>query len=174
MTPSVVRDVCLSLIAFLETGVASAGLLSEDIALDLTPPHWRLQARGVSGIGELLGQAHPRVCKVARWRALTTAEGFVMELELRWTDHAGDWQCREVIFASLRQSQVSQLTVYCTGAWDAARQQRHASEVDLFLPDLPEAGQQQAWLNPARLRMGSTEAAATVEDVVRTPARRTD
>ncbi len=140
MTPSTVRDACLKLVAYLESGEAPAGLFSDDVCLDFTPPLWRIQAQGLADVLAVRRRRHPQAGSVPRWRALTTAEGFVMELEERWVDDRSEWYCREVILAAMSAGRITRLTVYCTGDWDASRQQQHAREVVLPLPDLPATG----------------------------------
>lgn len=57
-----------------------------------------------------------------------------MELKERWTDANGDWYCREAIVAEVRGQSITRLAVYCTGDWDAGRQENHRAQVTLIEP----------------------------------------
>lgn len=134
MDNTVTNEVCARLIEYLETGTAPAGLFTDDVFCDFTPPQWRIQARGLDGTLAIRHRGHPSPGKVPRWNAKPTPDGFVMELEERWTDANGDWYCREAIIAELRGRSICRLSVYCTGDWDAARQAAHAQQVQLIEP----------------------------------------
>jgi hypothetical protein len=134
MDATTIRDVCQRLIAYLETGTAPDDLFTDDVFCDFTPPHWRIQARGREAVLAIRKRGHPSAGHVPRWTASPTPEGFVMELEERWTDANGDWYCREAIVAQVRDRAISRISVYCTADWDAKRQAAHAAEVRLLEP----------------------------------------
>jgi hypothetical protein len=128
------QPVCEKLIRYLESGDAPAGLFTDDVFCDFTPPQWRIQARGLDAVLAIRRRGHPAPGRVPRWSVEPTPSGFLMELEERWTDSEGDWYCREAIIARLRGESIEHLAVYCTGDWDWARQQAHAAQVTLLQP----------------------------------------
>ncbi|HCZ14408.1 MAG TPA: hypothetical protein DHV85_07375 [Candidatus Accumulibacter sp.] len=57
-------------------------------------------------------------------------------LSLRWKS-AGirmNWYCRELFRADVRGTSISELSVYCTGDWDAEREAEHRQAVKLIRP----------------------------------------
>jgi hypothetical protein len=134
MDASLVRALCEKLITFLETGTVPERLFRPDIFLDLTMPAWRVQAAGAEELIAERKQGHPGPGTVTRWRADPTPTGFVFEFEERW-DHEGQrWYAREMMRAEVADSQIAELSVYCTGDWDQARQAEHAAAVTLIHP----------------------------------------
>ncbi|MFO1205918.1 MAG: hypothetical protein U1E63_09380 [Burkholderiales bacterium] len=134
MDDAQMHRVCNLLIEFLETGTAPAGLFAPEVFCDFTPPLWRIQAQGLEDVVALRKRGHPSPGRVPRWNAQPTPQGFVMELEERWTDDSGEWYCREAIVAEVRGSSIARLSVYCTGDWDKSRQLAHAAQVKLIEP----------------------------------------
>jgi hypothetical protein len=121
-------------IRFLETGEVPEGLFAPDVFLDFTPPLWRMQASGLQAAVALRRAGHPSPGTVSRWRTDRTERGFVMELEEVWHAAGRDWYCREMVRADVSDGVIADLSVYCTGDWDAARQVRHAREEVLPRP----------------------------------------
>ena len=122
------------LIAFLETNEAPAGLLAPDVFLDFTMPTWRLQASGINDAVALRLAGHPVTGTVPRWRFDPTPTGFVLEIEEAWDADGEHWTCREMFRADISDDGITQLSVYCTGDWDAARRAEHAEAVTLIRP----------------------------------------
>jgi hypothetical protein len=134
MDAGLVRALSEKLITFLETGTVPQGLFRPDVFLDLTMPTWRVQVAGAEQLIAERKQGHPGPGVVTRWRADPTPGGFVFEFEERW-DHEGQrWYAREMMRAELADGQIAELTVYCTGDWDQARQAEHAASVTLIRP----------------------------------------
>lgn len=119
-------------VEFLETGHAPQGLFTDDTFCDFTMPRWRLQAQGLKDVLALRKHGHPGPGSVPRWRCEATASGFVLEVEERWTQDGKDWYCREMFRAEVRGESISDLSVYCTGDWDTAREEEHARAVKLL------------------------------------------
>lgn len=134
MTTPKVRAVAERFVAYLETGTPAPALFTDDVFVDFTMPRWRLQAEGLDAALALRRRGHPAPGRVPRWRLDPTPGGFVIELEERWTDAGGDWYCREMMRAELRGESIRELSVYCTGDWDATRQAEHRAQVRLSRP----------------------------------------
>ncbi len=120
------------LMEFLETGIAPEGLFTPNVFCDFTMPLWRLQAEGLENVVALRRQGHPGPSSIPRHRCDATASGFVLEIEERWTWAGQDWYCREMIRADVEGGSISNISVYCTGDWDSARQAQHAAAVRLL------------------------------------------
>lgn len=122
------------LIAFLESGAPADGLFANDIFCDFTMPQWRVQGRGSAEAVQLRRNGHPGPGTVPRHRLDPTPTGFVLEVEERWQADGEDWYCRELFRADVHDGRIAELSIYCTGDWDAARQARHRREVRLLRP----------------------------------------
>ncbi|MFN2625926.1 MAG: hypothetical protein ABR520_07570 [Mycobacteriales bacterium] len=122
------------LIEFLETGEPPDALFAPDVFCDFTMPTWRLQASGSEGTIALRRAGHPGAGKVPRWRFDPIPTGFVLEIEEAWDDDGEHWTCRELFRADTSDAGITQLSVYCTGDWDAARRREHAAAVTLIRP----------------------------------------
>jgi hypothetical protein len=129
-----VRRLAGDLIAFLETGRARDGLFAPDVFFDVTVPHWRLQAQGRDEARALRREQHPAQGRVVRSRLDETASGFVLEFEERWREHGRDWYAREIARADVGEDGIAELSVYCTGDWDEAREEEHRRAVRLLRP----------------------------------------
>lgn len=133
-TDSHTEQLARDLISFLETGQPPDGLFAADVFLDVTVPHWRLQARGRDDAVALRLQQHPAPGRVVRHRLDQTETGFVLEFEERWHENGHDWYAREIARADIDQHGITQLSVYCTGDWDETREKKHRQAVRLLRP----------------------------------------
>jgi hypothetical protein len=123
--------VVANLIRYLETGVAPDGLFAPHVFTDMSLPHWRIQATTAEEILAVRAAAHPAPGRVRVERVERTEHGFTIEIEERW-DHEGQhWYCREMIRADVAGQSIVDLSIYCTGDWDEARQRAHAAAVQL-------------------------------------------
>lgn len=129
-----IHAVAARFVRYLETGIADDGLFTPDVFCDFTLPRWRLQAEGREAALALRRRGHPGPGTVPRCRVDTTARGFVIELEERWHDAQGAWYAREMMRADLRGDAICELSVYCTGDWDAPRIAEHHAAVTLARP----------------------------------------
>ena len=122
------------LIEFLETGKPPNGLFAPDVFLDLSLPHWRVQADTAIDAIAVRASGHPFPGQVRVERLSQTDTGFAIEFEERW-DHEGQkWYCREMIRADVVDDTIVGMAVYCTGDWDEAKQDEHAQAVQLIRP----------------------------------------
>ena len=132
--PPTARAVGDLFIAYLETGEAGPGLFAPDVFTDFTMPTWRLQAGGVEDSLALRRGGHPGPGEVIRSRVDPTPTGFVLEVEEVWEDGGEHWYCRELFRADVGPAGITDLAVYCTGDWTAARVAQHARSVTLIRP----------------------------------------
>ena len=121
-------------ITFLETGEVPAELMAPNVFCDFTMPTWRLQANGVDAMAALRRAGHPGPGSVPRWRFDPTPTGFVLEVEEAWEWDGEHWTAREMFRADIGDDGITQMSVYCTGDWDAARRAEHAAAVTLIRP----------------------------------------
>lgn len=124
--------VVADLIRFLETGAVPDGLFAADAFADLSLPRWRVQAATAAEIIAIRAEGHPCPGQVRVERVEETGHGFTLEFEERWADGGQRWYCREMIRADLAGGSIAELSIYCTGDWDEARQREHAAAVRLL------------------------------------------
>ena len=128
------RAVADLFVSYLETGEAQPGLFAPDVFTDFTMPTWRLQAQGAEDSLALRSGGHPGPGEVIRSRFDPTPTGFVLEVEEVWDDGGEHWYCRELFRADVGPAGITDLAVYCTGDWTAARVAQHARSVTLIRP----------------------------------------
>jgi hypothetical protein len=126
--------VAADMIRWLETGSARAGLFAPDLFLDISFPQWRLQGASADDALAIRAEGHPSPGKVHVERIEQTGHGFTMEFEERWEAGGQHWYCREMLRADVVGDTIVELSVYCTGDWDEARQREHAEAVQLIRP----------------------------------------
>lgn len=132
--PPTVQRLTDEFVGFLETGTAPEGMFAPDLFLDFTMPLWRLQTEtGPDAVAIRVG-GHPEPSRIAVRRLDPLPSGFLIEVEEFW-DHGGEqWYCRELMRADVEGDSIVDLSVYCTGDWDAARVAEHAAMVHLPRP----------------------------------------
>ena len=124
-----------AVVTFLESNVPPAGLFHPDVFCDLSLPQWRIQTDSVDALVGVRLEGHPDPGRVSRWRSDPTPDGFVFEFEERWTDAKGEsWYAREMLRATVIDGRISEVSIYCTGDWDQARQAEHTQAVTLLRP----------------------------------------
>jgi hypothetical protein len=123
-----------SLVRWLETGIRTDDLFTDDVLVDLSLPHWRLQTMGVDEAFGIRAAEHPFPGSVRVEGLDQTSRGFLIRFEERWTTDGQEWYSREMIHCVVTAGRVSELLVYCTGDWDSAVQRRHAEVVRLIRP----------------------------------------
>ncbi len=122
------------LIRFLETGSAPDGLFAPGVFSDLSLPQWRVQSATADDILAIRAEGHPWPGQVRVERVEETGHGFTIEFEERWDSGGQRWYCREMIRADVEGGSIVDLSIYCTGDWDEARQREHAGAVRLIRP----------------------------------------
>jgi hypothetical protein len=127
-------DLAQLFVTWLETGVRPEGMFAEDVFVDLTVPHWRMQAEGIDGAFLIREDSHPQLGKVRVEALDRTSRGFLLQFEERWEAEGQQWYCRELIHCVVTDGWISELVIYCTGDWDEAVQRQHAEQVHLIRP----------------------------------------
>lgn len=114
---------------------ASVGnVLAEDVFLDGHPPLWRFQIQGRDNFAKWLAGYSPNGAEVTVVRTIPTATGFVTELVGRHDEDGNDMTDRKIVLCEVRGGRIAELTVYCSGDWDAELRDRHAAEASLIRP----------------------------------------
>jgi hypothetical protein len=109
-------------------------VLTDDVFLDGHPPLWRFQLQGRDTFAAWLRGYSPDGADITVVRTIPTATGFVTELVGRHDEHGEEITDRKIVLAEVRDGRISELTVYCSGDWDAALRARHAAETELLRP----------------------------------------
>ena len=109
-------------------------VLTDDVFLDGHPPLWRFQLQGRDTFAAWLQGYSPDGSDVTVVRTVPTVSGFVTELVGRHEEHGATITDRKIILCEVRGRQISELTVYCSGDWDAELRARHAAEAPILRP----------------------------------------
>ena len=120
------------LVQWLETGVRPDDLFAEDVFVDLSLPHWRIQEQGADNAFRIREGDHPYRGEVRVEALDRTSRGVLIQFEERWSAGGQQWYCRELIHCIVDGDRISELAVYCTGDWDEAVQRRHHEQVRLL------------------------------------------
>jgi hypothetical protein len=117
--------------AYAAADAAAIGALCvRDVQCDINVPQWRFWLTGVDAVIELLAtQEFHEGYRVTHSTVRTTDDGAAVELEAAFRHGADECLVREVHLLRAGPDGVTDLTVYCTGIWDAETIERHAAEV---------------------------------------------
>jgi hypothetical protein len=115
------------------TGVVG-DLFTHDVFLDGHPPLWRFQIEGLDAFGAWLREyvAHQPDLEVVR--TIATETGFVSEHLTEHTADGGLITARKVLVCTVRHGRLAEMTVYCSGDWDADLRARPRAEAPLTRP----------------------------------------
>ena len=106
--------------------------LAEDVFLDGHPPLWRFQLHGRDAVAAWLRGYSPDGAEITVVRTIPTVTGFVSEFVGRHQENGEVMTDRKILLCGVRDGRIAELTVYCSGDWDAELRARHAAEA----PDL--------------------------------------
>jgi ketosteroid isomerase-like protein len=109
-------------------------VLADDVFFDGHPPLWRFQLQGRDSFATWLKGYSPSGADTTVVRTIPTATGFVTELVGRHEENGEQMTDRKVILCEVRGGRVAELTVYCSGDWNAELRARHAAEARLLRP----------------------------------------
>lgn len=111
----------------LETNVMPAGLLADDVAVDLLVPNWHVVLRGTDELmAGLRDEAPSRT--IEQWDVHPSADGVIIEYAYR--NHATAQQPETLsigtLVARLHAGRVASMRVHCAGNWTAELEQQIA------------------------------------------------
>ena len=109
-------------------------VLTEDLFLDGHPPYWRFQLEGRDAFAAWLKGYSPNGTEVTVVRTVPTASGFVTEVVGRHDEDGAEMTDRKILLCEVRGGQIAEMTIYCSGDWDAELRARHAAETTLLRP----------------------------------------
>lgn len=109
-------------------------VLTEDVFFDGHPPLWRFQLQGRDTFAAWLKGYSPDGADITVVRTVPTVSGFVTELVGRHLEDGQELTDRKIVLCEVRGGRISELTVYCSGDWDADLRARHAAEVSILRP----------------------------------------
>ena len=113
--------------SLLETNEAPAGLLDDEVVLDMFVPHWHVVTRGADQVVAGLREEAPGRT-IEQWEVHPTGEGVIVEYAYRTHATAEQPATLSVgmIVASLHGGRVGALKVHCAGNWTAELEQQIA------------------------------------------------
>jgi ketosteroid isomerase-like protein len=109
-------------------------VLAEDVFLDGHPPFWSFQLAGRATFAAWLQGYCPDGSEITVVRTIPTATGFVTEMVGRHEEDGKELTDRKILLCEVRDGLIAELTVYCSGDWDADLRARHAVETELIRP----------------------------------------
>jgi len=115
--------------------IAADGLFADDAFFDLLPPMWRFQfeGQGAAFAAQLQSIAEGPV-EIEIVRTIPTATGFVTEhVETQHTPN-GVMTARRIHLCEVADGQITAVTTYCNGGWDAELRARHAADAPMVRP----------------------------------------
>jgi len=113
---------------------AVGDVLTDDVFLDGHPPLWRFQLEGRDTFAAWLKDYSPDGAKITVVRTIPTASGFVTEFVGGHEENGEEVTDRKILLCGVRSGRVADLTVYCSGDWNAELRARHAAEASLIRP----------------------------------------
>ena len=112
----------------------ASDVLADDVFLDGNPPLWRFQLQGRDSFDAWIKSFMPDGADTTVVRTIPTVTGFVTEFTGRHEDDGDEITDRKILLAEVRSGHITELTVYCSGDWDAELRARHTAETQLIRP----------------------------------------
>jgi hypothetical protein len=110
-------------------------VFTDDVFLDGHPPFWRFQIQGLDDFSRWLSGYVAHGPEVTVARTMATGAGFLTEhLCVEQDPDRGEITARKVLICTVRGARVAEMTVYCSGDWDADLRARHAAEAPILRP----------------------------------------
>ena len=109
-------------------------LFAEDVFLDGHPPLWRFQLQGRDAFAAWLQGYSPEGAETTVVRTVPTVNGFVAEFVGRHEEHGEEMTDRKILLCEVQAGRITDLTIYCSGDWDADLRARHAAEAPILRP----------------------------------------
>ena len=112
----------------------TSDVLAEDVFLDGNPPLWRFQLRGRGDFDAWMQSFMAEGADTTVVRTVPTVTGFVTEFAGSHVEDGEAITDRKILLAEVRDGRIRELTIYCSGDWDAELRDRHAAETQLLRP----------------------------------------
>ena len=109
-------------------------VLTDDVFLDGHPPLWRFQLEGRDTFAAWLKGYSPDGATITVVRTIPTATGFVTEFVGQHEENGEQLTDRKILLCEVRSGHVAELSVYCSGDWNAELRARHTAEAPLIRP----------------------------------------
>ena len=109
-------------------------IFTGDVFLDGHPPLWRFQLQGRDSFAAWLHGYSPGGAEITVVRTIPTVTGFVTEFVGRHEEAGEELTDRKILLCELRDGRIAELTVYCSGDWNAELRARHQTEAPLLRP----------------------------------------
>jgi hypothetical protein len=109
-------------------------LFADDLFLDGHPPFWRFQLQGRDVFAAWLQGYSPEGVETTVVRTVPTVSGFVAEFVGRHDEAGEEMTDRKILLCEVVQGRITDLTIYCSGDWDAELRARHAAEAPVLRP----------------------------------------
>ena len=109
-------------------------VLTDDVFFDGHPPLWRFQLQGRDTFAAWLKGYSPDGVETTVVRTIPTVTGFVTELVGRHDEDGEEMTDRKIVLCEVRSGRIAELTLYCSGDWDAELRARHAAEAPIIRP----------------------------------------
>ena len=112
-------------------------LFTDDVFLDGHLPLWRFQLQGRDAFAGWLHNFASNDATIAVVSAVPTVNGFVAEFT---GEHPADGDIitfRQLMLCDVRDGQISAMTLYCSGEFNAELRARHAAATTLIRPYRP-------------------------------------
>jgi ketosteroid isomerase-like protein len=113
---------------------AASDVLADDVFLDGNPPLWRFQLQGREIFDAWIKGFMPEGADTTVVRTIPTVNGFVTEFAGRHESDGEQITDRKILLAEVRGGRIAELTIYCSGDWNAELRARHAAETRLIRP----------------------------------------
>ncbi len=124
------RDaLALGLAETIASGKVRPGVFADNVFFDMNVPEWRYQLQGVDTLANALA-ADITPGSIESVRIVPTLSGFVLELATREPKHTS----RQLYLVETRGGLISEVTMYCTGDWDAQTEARQRAEAPMIRP----------------------------------------
>ena len=112
----------------------ASDVLADDVFLDGNPPLWRFQLQGRDSFDAWIKSFMPDGADTTVVRTIPTVTGFVTEFTGRHEDNGDEITDRKILLAEVRGGHITELTIYCSGDWNAELRARHTAETQLIRP----------------------------------------
>ncbi len=109
----------------------ASDVLADDVFLDGNPPLWRFQLQGRDSFDAWIKSFMPDGADTTVVRTIPTVTGFVTEFTGRHEDNGDEITDRKILLAEVRGGHITELTIYCSGDWNAELRARHTAETQL-------------------------------------------